>query len=186
MKTKKEDSDKKIEYIEEIDEIDEERSGTDIQKKIKRIKEKLKSCQKEKEEYLKGWQKERADFINYRNEEDKRKKDFSLFIRGKIILEFLEVLDSLERAEKEIPKNLKSNDWVKGIISIQDQLKNILKKQGVEEIKDKDNKVFNPEFHEAVEIDNGEDGKILKVLQKGYFFDGKVIRPAKVRVGKKS
>lgn len=179
MKAKKEDSDKKLEYIEELDE---EKRGDDIQKKIKKIKEKLKRCQEEKEEYLKGWQRERADFINYRNDEDKRKREFILLTKGKIILEFLQVLDNLERAEKEIPKELKENDWAKGIFSIKNQLKNLLKKEGVEEIKG--DKIFNPEIHEAVEMTDGNDGEILEVLQKGYFLEGQVLRPARVKVGK--
>lgn len=176
-KMKKESSDKKLEYIEE-----EEEKAVLGQNKIKNLKDKLKHCQKEKDEYIRGWQRERADFINYRNEEQKREKDLRIFAKAKIILEFLRVLDNLERAEKEIPEKLKKEDWVKGIISIKNEFKDVLKKEGVEEIEK--TKLFDPEIHEAVEVGEGKEDEILEVLQKGYFLEGQVLRPAKVRVGK--
>ncbi len=178
-KKNKENSEKEIEYIKDLDEIE-----GHIQGKIKNLKEKLKNCQKEKEEYLRGWQRERADFINYRNEEERRKKDFVFYSKKKIISELLLVLDNLERAEKEIPEEIKDNKWVRGIIGIKKQLHDFLTKEGLEEIKD--NEEFNPEIHEAVEMGEGEEDKILKVLQKGYFLEGKILRPARVKVGKKS
>jgi molecular chaperone GrpE len=177
---KKKNQKEELEYIENLDD---EKGGTDIKKKIKRLQEKLKKCQEEKEEYLKGWQRERADFINYRKEEEKSKEVIQLFMKGKIFLEFLTTLDNLERAEKEVPKEMKENDWVKGIISIKNQVRDILRKEGIEEITE--NKKFNPTIHEAVAVGDGNDDEILEVLQKGYFINGQVLRPTRVKVGKK-
>lgn len=168
-----------LEYAEQF----EGEIGEEVKRKIKKLKDELKKCKEEKNEYLKGWQKERADFINYRKEEEKTLKYKEDALKIDIISEFLPVLDNLERAEKGITEKLKNDNWVKGVLSIKDQIKNILKKEGVEEIKD--NKIFKPEIHEAVATGRGKDNEILEIFQKGYFLNGKVLRPAKVKVGQK-
>ena len=160
MKTEDE---KEIEYIE-----DEKEKALNFEKKIKKLKEKLKVCQKEKEEYLAGWQRERADFVNYRQKEEERMKEKEQFLK--------------EKAEKELPEDLKENSWVKGILEIKNQMENILKKEGVKEIEKREK--FDPAFHEAVKVVEGEENKIIEILQKGYLLNGRVIRPARVKVGK--
>ncbi|MCD6094388.1 nucleotide exchange factor GrpE [bacterium] len=174
MKTEDE---KEIEYIE-----DEKEKALNFEKKIKKLKEKLKVCQKEKEEYLAGWQRERADFVNYRQKEEERMKEKEQFLKEKIILEILPVLDNLEKAEKELPEDLKEHSWAKGILEIKNQMESILKKEGVKEIEKREK--FDPAFHEAVKVVEGEENKIIEILQKGYLLNGRVIRPARVKVGK--
>lgn len=182
MKDKKKET-KEVEYIEEV----QEERLDEFQHKIKKIKEKLKLCQKEKEEYLKGWQRERADFINYKKKEEERIFKKYKEAKKEIISKILEAVDNFELAEKSLTKELRKNDWTKGILSIKKQLLDILEKEGVKEIKD--NKIFNPEIHEAVAIeerdDNESDDKILEILQRGYYFENEVLRPVRVKVGKK-
>lgn len=180
MLAKKKQKKEELEYIEDIDE---EKGGEDIKDKIKKLKERLKKCQEEKDEYLKGWQRERADFVNYRKEEENRKGVLAKFMKGKILLEFIAVLDNFERAEKELPSNMKNDDWAMGVINIKNQIKNILEKEDIKEITD--NKIFNPVLHEAVAVEKGEEDKILEVLQKGYLIGKEVLRPVRVKVGKK-
>ncbi|MDD5551800.1 MAG: nucleotide exchange factor GrpE [Candidatus Pacebacteria bacterium] len=180
MKKEKKKKDEKIEYVENLDE---EAGNIDIKKKIKKIKSQLKQCQKEKEGYLKGWQKERAEFINYRKAEEKSLEHKEGALKIEIISEILPILDNLERAEKDMPKDLKNNNWVKGMMNIKEQMKNFLKREGVEEMKEE--KIFNPEIHEAVAVGKGEEDEILEIFQKGYFLNGRVLRPAKVKVAQK-
>ncbi|VVC01771.1 Protein GrpE [uncultured archaeon] len=59
-----------------------------------------------------------------------------------------------------------------------------LKAAGLEEMHT-ESRQFDPYLHEAVKTEDGEDGKILAVVQKGYMFKGKVLRHAKVIVGRK-
>jgi len=183
-KTHKEKISEKIEYYEKGGEEKE----VDFEKKIKKIKEKLKVCQKEKEKYLAGWQRERADFINYRKDEEERLEEIGIFQQGRIILEFLTVLDSFEKAEEELKKiSLSSEDliqWAKGVLEIKNQIKKILEKERIQEIDTRGK--FNPDLHEAIETVEGDDDKIIEVVQKGYLLEGKLLRPARVKVGKKN
>ena len=158
----------KIEYIDEHD------SGG-FDKKLKKVKDKLKSCEKERAEYLAGWQRAKADLINYKKEQEQKISDYYKFANEGLILELLPVLDSFEQALKH-----KKDE---GIQQLYNQLKNILKSNGIEEIKAVGEK-FNPEFNEAVEEIKGKKGVIIEETQKGYLLNKKVIRPSKVKVGK--
>jgi molecular chaperone GrpE len=144
--------------------VPEEDSGS-FEKKLKKIKNKLKSCEKERGEYLAGWQRAKADLINYKKEQEQKNSDLFKFANETFISEILPVLDSFEQALKH-----KKDE---GTLQLYNQLKNILKNQGLEEIKAVGEK-FNPEFHEAVEEVKGKKGIIL---------NKKVIRPSKVKIG---
>lgn len=149
-------------------------------------KRELEECRKQKDEYLAGWQRARADFLNYKKEEMERFKEIMKYGSQELILKILPILDSLEKAETQIPSDFKDNEWVKGISQVRSQLQDFLKKEGVEEIKTIGKK-FDPNFHEAVEkveVENKKSGEIIKEIQKGYTLNGKVIRPAKVKITK--
>ena len=163
-------SDDKIEYISEDD------TGA-VDKKIKKIKDKLKKCQKEKEEYLAGWQRAKADLINYKKEQEKKASDYYKFANEGLISEILLALDSFEEAMKHTKDE--------GIQQLYNQLLNILKNQGLEEIKTVGEK-FNPEFHESVgEVKSKEkQGIVAEEVQRGYTLHGKTIRAARVKVVK--
>src|SRR3989338_11227985 len=70
----------------------------DLKKTLKKLRADLKQCKAEKEEYLTGWQKERAEFANYRKQEDDRRASFSESVRERILARFLTVLDSFNMA----------------------------------------------------------------------------------------
>ena len=143
---------------------------------LKRLREKLKKCVSEKQQYLDGWQRTKADFINYKKDEGERKGELVKFAKEDFIQRALPVLDSFNMARK-------SDSWNDGIEQIFKQFLSILKKEGVEEINPK-GEDFNPNLHEAVEVVDGPEGKIVEVIQSGYSLNGKIIRPARVKVGK--
>lgn len=92
-----------------------------------------------------------------------------------LILKFLPILDSLEKASLEINNQ--------GLSLIVKQFKEALFSEGVKEI---NSEYFDPEKQEALEIISGEDdGKVVEVISKGYEMGGRVILPAKVKVIKK-
>lgn len=162
--------------------IEEENNGVDD--KVKKIKEQLKKCQKERDEYLDGWQRAKADFVNARKDEEKMKADIVRFANQIIFYDLLTALDSFDVAIRQT-RDVGENDTTKGFYLIKTQLDDILKKHGLTPINATGQK-FNPEFHEAMaeEKSDKEDGTILEEFQKGYMLYDKVLRPARVKVSK--
>ncbi len=146
----------------------------------------LKEIKKQAQEYLEGWKRIKADFENYKKEEQKRLEEFAIFIKAGFILQILPVIDSFDEALKQVPKKEKNSDWTKGIFKIKEQIEELLKKEEVKAIK-AEGEEFNPFYHEAVGEAIGKKSdkdKVIKVIQKGYMMGERVIRPSKVYVGK--
>lgn len=153
---------------------------------IEELQKKLEECERIKNEYLAGWQRARADLINYKKEELERVGNLIKYAADGLLLKILPILDNFEIAEKNLPENLKNDENVKGLLQIKNQIKNFLKNQGVEEIKSVGEK-FDPKFHEVIEevkVKNAEPGTIVEEIQKGYKINGRLLRPAKVKVAK--
>ena len=164
--------------------VEETPEGGDLsfREKIKKIREELKKCQEMKDEYLTGWQRAKADLINARKEDEKRNQEFLKFANASLILEIISVLDSFDLAFADKDQDPK---FSKGVFLIKMQLEDILKKYGLETVKTLGEKVdFN--LHEIV--GEGESEKeeniIIEEVQKGYALNGKVIRPARVKISK--
>ena len=161
----------------ENDDIDNELNDENSDEYIKKLRERLKICRKEKNEYLYGWQRAKADFINARRDEEKRIENSAQYAKSKVLNEFLKLANSIDMAEKHIS----SEEFTQ----IYRQLSEILKQQGVQLIECIGEK-FNPELHEALmqtEAENEDnDHIIVEELQKGYMMNDKVLRPSKVKV----
>jgi molecular chaperone GrpE len=142
-------------------------------------------------------QRRQADFENFRKrtaklQEDYRKlaiKDFACDIINvnDDINRAIEASDSLSTQENPASSDSSSKDsFIEGIKLVSKRIEETLNKYGIEEI-ESENKPFNPNFHEALEIadstDQNED-TVTKVYQKGFKLDEYVLRTAKVRVSK--
>lgn len=141
---------------------------------------------KETEEYKSGWQRALADYKNLQREISERRGEWARLSEQQILEEFIPVYDHLKLAIQGIKNKEQgvSDPWVDGVNHVLRQFAEILKNHGVEEIKTVGEK-FDPELHEAVGEEDGEEtGKILREIFAGYMMNGKVIRPAKVVVTK--
>ena len=119
-----------------------------------------------------------ADYLNLERRIEEERKQLSKLSSLILIEKLLPILDNLESAQTHL------ND--EGLQIVIKQFKDVLTSEGLQEI-DAQDVQFDPNFHEAVEIKEGEmDNKIVKVLTKGYTIDGKTIRPTKVVVERKS
>ena len=164
----------------------EKKEETKKELNIEELKKKLEECQKLKDEYLAGWQRERADFLNYKKGELERIGEIIKYGDLGLILKILPIADNFELAEKNLPENLKTDENVKGILQTKNQILDFLKNQGVEEIKSVGEK-FDPNFHEVieeVEVKDKESGIVIEEIQKGYKINGRLLRPAKVKISK--
>lgn len=158
----------------------------DLKKTLKKVRESLKQAQAEKQEYLTGWQKERADFLNYKKQEDERKGVISEAVKERILYKFLSVLDSFNMAfsNKEAWEKV-DDSWRKGVEYIFSQMNNVFEEYGVKSIGEV-GEAFDPNIHQPVEMikteNKDDDQKVAVVIQKGYQMGGRVIRPARVNV----
>lgn len=148
--------------------------------------EKLNECERQKQEYLSGWQRARADFLNYKKEEMERIAELIGYAKEEFLLRVLPLLDNFDIAQKAIPEPLRNEEHVKGILQTGGQIRDFLKARGLEEIKTVGEK-FDPNFHEVVEEvkkDGVESGIIVEEVQKGYTINGRLLRPAKVKIAR--
>jgi len=158
----------------------------DLKKTLKKFRADLKACQKEKEEYLAGWQKERAEFANYRKQEDDRKAIYSLAIRERILTRFLSVIDSFNMAfaNKEAWEKV-DDSWRKGVEYIYSQMNGIFEEYGVRAIGEL-GESFDPNIHQSIDVVETNkkelEHTVSNVIQKGYKLGERVIRPARVNV----
>ncbi len=128
-------------------------------------------------------QQERADAVNLRRRHDEQIARLRTSVKAHVLKDLLPVIDNFERALRHVPKELETNDYVKGIQSVVKQFETTLGQLGVERIKTVGEN-FDPHLHEAVSMEEG-DGKheiVSEELQAGYKLGDDVIRHAMVRV----
>ncbi|OHA79918.1 MAG: nucleotide exchange factor GrpE [Candidatus Yonathbacteria bacterium RIFCSPHIGHO2_01_FULL_44_41] len=152
---------------------------------LKKLREKLRSCEKEKKEYLDGWQRMRADFANVRKDEETRRGEMIKFASEGLVDDLLPVLDSFTMAfsNKEAWEKVDAN-WRKGVEYIYAQMYSVLESRGLTSIGEIGEQT-DPRLHVAIEevpaTRDEEVGTVSEVIQKGYRLHSKVIRPAKVK-----
>ena len=140
--------------------------------------------EKEKaEKYLANWQRAEADLINFKKRSEQEKAEITKFANAVLVMSLLPILDDFERALDNVSIKLAGLTWVDGIRLIQRKLQAVLESQGLSQIEALGND-FDPAVHEAVLSEEGEEGKVIEELQKGYKFHERVLRPAMVKVGK--
>ena len=132
--------------------------------------------------YLANWQRAQADFVNFKRRTEQEKGDIIRLANAGLIFNLLSVVDDMERALDSISDRLAGSKWVDGIVLIYRKFMTILEANGVSEMKALGER-FDPCLHEAVVHVEGESGKIMAVVQKGYMMNNRVLRPAMVKVG---
>lgn len=144
---------------------------------------KLELAQKEAADYKDMALRKMAEFENYRKNNQNIAKDTRERVIGEVIAAFLPALDAFARAEQMI-----SDEKTKsGINIIKDQLFNVLKRYDVTPMSSVD-KDYNPAEEECIMQVESPDkaGKVIYEIEKGYYMNGKVLRYAKVAVGKET
>lgn len=126
-----------------------------------------------------------SDFDNFRKRTQKEKADLINYAAGDVLIDFLGVVDDFDRALEANRKNEDVISIKEGFNLLYAKLQGALKLKGLTEMECKGLE-FDSELHEAItSIDAGDEmkGKIVDVIQKGYFLKERVLRHAKVVVG---
>jgi len=135
-------------------------------------------------ELTEALQRERADSINLRRQYETNLANARTLSLSSAVRELLPAIDSLERALKHVPDDLKDHDYVKGIQAVLKQFERSFDKLGIEKIPSV-GQPFDPRFHEALHMDDSSDGSqeiVSEELQSGYMLGDEVIRHAMVNV----
>ncbi len=151
----------------------------DESSKLKALEQEL---QEQKEKYLRL----SADFDNYRKRTMKEKIEWSKQAGADIFAMILPVLDNLERAMKAVEEAKDLNAVKEGMHLIYNMFNEYLGQQGVKEIEAM-HQEFDTDVHDAVTKipapDKKLQGKVVDVIERGYFLNDKVLRYAKVVIG---
>jgi molecular chaperone GrpE len=128
-----------------------------------------------------------ADYHNLEKRVAEGRSELTSWAATELIQKILPSIDHLEvvteLGRSQLAEKEESREWFRGVEMAVKQLKEVLKGEGLDEIVADGQ--FDPSLHEAVDTASGKDGEIIKVAQRGYTLNGKVIRPAKVVVGRK-
>lgn len=153
---------------------------------LEEAKSELQKMSEQSAANLDGWQRERAEFANYKRRIERESQLLHEYLTGEIIKKYLVVLDDMDLALKNKPKDNEGAAWAEGIILIERKLQNILESEGVERI-NQANIPFDANMHEAIsseETPDVESGHIIEVVRQGYKIGDRILRPAMVRVAR--
>ena len=124
-----------------------------------------------------------ADLQNFKRRTEEERADLRIHANLNLLESIFPAIDNLARAFESIPKELQTNEWVKGIQVIETNLLTSLEQLGLKAINET-GVPADPLFHEVLMEGDGPAGQVIQIIEKGYEFNGKTIRPAKVQVGK--
>lgn len=128
-----------------------------------------------------------AELINYRKRKDDEVEGLLRFANQGIITDLLSIIDNFERFLSHSEDSEEIKKYSVGIKMIYNNLVDILKQYGVEEI-NRVGQVFDPNLEQALLVESDptkEDDIVLEVLLKGYKLKDRVIRPASVKINQK-
>jgi molecular chaperone GrpE len=150
---------------------------------VEELKQKLEAAEKQGNEYLEGWRRAKADYLNYKKEENGRLEQIAKYTGEDILKEMVSVLDSFDLGLRALEK---AGPVEKGVYMIRAQIEDILKKRGLERIKLAPGDPFDPMTAEAIAEGDSEHppGTVAEEIEPGYRLYDKVLRPARVKLSK--
>jgi molecular chaperone GrpE len=153
---------------------------------IQELQKQLEGLRKEKDDIFAKLQRLAADYDNYQKRSAKQITDDVAYEKDKIVKSLLPVLDNFEYILANTSCGVTDETLLKGVKIIYDQMLDVLKGHGIEQIKSA-GEPFNPAHHEAIthrSENDKEQGLVLEELQKGYKLNGRLIRASRVVVNK--
>ncbi len=154
---------------------------------IDSLKNKSEQLGRESAAYKDKWLRAEADMDNYKKRVHKEKLEQLKYGYETLIRELLPVIDNLERAIEYSKKHSQKDSLYEGVELTLKLLKKVIEGYGVSAVHTV-GEVFDPNFHEGLGVEEGEDyadNVIIREVEKGYIYNDRLLRPAKVIVGKK-
>lgn len=123
-----------------------------------------------------------ADLQNAKDRLERERQDVAKFALVGMLTKLLPTIDNFQRAFQHLPEELKTQEWVKGVMAIEQDLVRQVSELGLQKIPAL-GAALDPARHEVLQTGPGEQGKVIEVFEEGYECNGRILRPAKVRVG---
>ncbi len=155
-----------------------------IQHEYEKAQKELSDLKAERDELKDKYLRTLADFDNFRKRMKRDKDEYQQYHLTEFLIELLPVYDNLERALKVQKTETPDQSIISGVEMIFKLLVGTFKRFGVEEIVTK-RVPFDPTLHQALSKSEEEgvtEAVVSEVYQKGFFYNGKLLRPALVRV----
>ncbi|TSC79368.1 MAG: molecular chaperone GrpE [Candidatus Peregrinibacteria bacterium Gr01-1014_25] len=146
------------------------------------LRAQLAAAQQEVQRFKELAARSQADVQNARTRMEREAADARQYAAAMLILRLLPTIDSFQRAFAHVPADLQSHEWVKGIGAIERQMMKELTDAGLARMSSLGQAV-DPARHEVLMTGPGAAGTVVEVFEEGYELRGKILRPAKVRVG---
>lgn len=124
-----------------------------------------------------------AEFDNFRKRTQKEKEDLAKYANQKVFLELVPILTNFERAFEGMEQSQDLNSTIEGLQLVKKELEKVFTNNKVEKI-DQIGEKFDPNLHEVLMQAEGDKDEVLQIVEVGYQMEGKVIKVAKVIVGK--
>ncbi|TSC60826.1 MAG: molecular chaperone GrpE [Candidatus Peregrinibacteria bacterium Greene0416_62] len=123
-----------------------------------------------------------ADLQNAKARVERERSELAAFALEAMLKKLLPTIDSFQRAFLHLPEELKNHEWVKGVTAIERQLLKELESAGLKRMFSLGAKI-DSECHEVLQQGPGAKDTVTEVFEEGYEMHGRVLRPAKVKVG---
>jgi molecular chaperone GrpE len=152
---------------------------------LRELKARLAQVEAQAGEYKDQWLRATADYKNFKRRTDIERSELIRSASSALLLKMLPVMDDFERSIANIPPEVAESAWWGGTQLIAQKLRTVLESEGVNAIAAL-GADFDPNLHEAVlyEDADGQEGKVIAELQRGYKLGDRVLRPSMVKVGR--
>ncbi|NNF01991.1 MAG: nucleotide exchange factor GrpE [Bacteroidia bacterium] len=183
--SKEEKMDKEKESTEEI--VDQEQVNEEVSDSVENAENETKEetiddVQQWKEKFLRLY----SEFENYKRRTLKERMELIQSANERLLTNLLPVLDDFDRAIASMSDNEADKSQLEGTLLIYNKFKQTLEQSGLKPMDAKGTE-FNTDYHEAITNmpveDEKQKGKVIEVVERGYFINEKVLRYAKVVVG---
>jgi molecular chaperone GrpE len=152
-------------------------------KSAKSVKDDVPALKEQLQQFKELAARAQADLQNAKVRMEKQAGELGSIVVAEFLHSLLPTLDHFQRAFQHLPADLRNHEWVKGVTAIEQGLLRQVESFGLKRMASLGEGI-NPDRHEILLEVSGDPGKVVEVIEEGYEFRGRVLRPAKVKVGR--
>jgi len=160
--------------------------GVSVSAQIEELTQQLEAAEQRASEAESGWQRARADYQNLKRRSEEQRAESAGIAGDRLLIRVLDLADDFDLAVEHIPEEAKDSAWVEGITAIDRKLRALLEAEGIDSMAG-EGEPFDPQTQQAISYEDTADvpdGTVIKVLQRGFTINGRILRPALVAVAR--